>query len=94
MGTSTELLTPRESSTCTMQTTLPACVKVELGLETIFEISDNEIPENLDPDPLLSPSLPHPQSSPGSCPSTSKQPRHSPSDNDSIVDCLKLLVAR
>jgi hypothetical protein len=93
-GASTELLTPKESSTCTMQTSLPAHVKVESGLETIFELSDDEDPKSLDHNPILSPSQPNPQSFAGSCPSTNKQPTHSPSDNHSVVECLKLLVAR
>ncbi len=95
IGASTELLMPKESSTCTMQTTLLVCVKVEPGLETIFELSDDEVPEDLDHNTILVfSSHPNPQSSAGSCPSTSKPPTHSPSDNHSVVKCLKLLGAR
>jgi hypothetical protein len=96
MGASTELLTPRESSTCTVQTTMPGRVKIEPSLETIYELSDDDVPVNVEDDPILPPSQPNPQTSANSCPKpTSQHPTPlSVSPKQSVVECLKLLCTR
>ena len=92
MVASTEILTPRSSSTCTIQTPLPRDVKVKLepGLETpIVENSRVESVITLSSDDEVSPTKPPPQVIVGG-----DAPKVSPLSQDtvSIVPLLKQLA--
>lgn len=70
-------------------------MKVELGLETIFKLSDDELPEDFPPPlPPLSNSTVNPQSTARSSPSVSRPPMHSQDEVLSVIDCLKKLGIR
>lgn len=103
MDTSTLFLTPRESSTCTIQMPLLSKVEVEPGLETIYELSDDSANESL-PDsksdvdhisksPLLVLTVPS-QESLHTCASASKPHLLSPPKSLSVVKLLKKLASR
>jgi hypothetical protein len=98
---STEILTPKQSSTSTHNTPLLRTVKIEPILEPIHLLSDDSdddttAPKHLDSHPVfqLSPSLlSHPSQSPWA--STGKPPLpQRPSDSLSVIDYLKKLSAR
>lgn len=90
IGASTKLLKPKESSTSTVQATFPSRVKVEPSLETIYELSNDKLQENIEPKL----SRPHtdtviPQPSASKCPSISRVSLQSQRQVHSIVKSLK-----
>lgn len=94
MGASTELLVLKESSTCSIQAIVPTRVKLEPELETIYELSDDELPEPHDVYKVRTSSYPVPQCSAGSTSSATIAALSPSTKIHSIVECLKKLVGR
>lgn len=104
-GASTEILTPKVSSTCTLQTPMLQKVKIEPCEHTVHLLSDDsedELPTRFPssnipiPNPTVTCHTSHDtNSSQGSRPSTSRPPIPPRIDDYvSVVDCLKKLAAR
>lgn len=95
MNASTVFLAPNESLLCIVQTPLHVRVKVERGLETIFELSDDQLLESLDPKVCLPhTSTPKSQSFAGSCWSILRHPLMKYREGNSVFLCLKYLASQ